>query len=103
RVGGGENVQRAGVAVFGELGGACGEAQRAVRVANGRLGRGREQPREARDGRNPVRLQLQRGAELVTRRAELAADAQQAADVVVRLGVRRIEARRVAEMLQGFV
>src|SRR5213592_2779532 len=93
-----ENIGRACVLSSREIGGPLRELDRLIRVAKRRIGRGGEQPREAGDGGKPVRLELQRPAKPNERCRKVAARAQHAADVVVRLGVRWIEAQRFAKM-----
>src|SRR5712691_8463510 len=58
RVRGSENVHRARVLSFREIGGPLCELDRLIRVAERRVGRCREQPRQAGDGGEPVWLEL---------------------------------------------
>ena len=59
RVRGSENIRRARVLSSREIGGPLCELDRLIRVAERRVGRCCEQPREAGDGGKPVRLELQ--------------------------------------------
>ena len=58
RVSRSENIRRARVLSSREIGGSLCELDRLIRVAERRVGRRCEQPREAGDGGKPVRLEL---------------------------------------------